>query len=377
METLAPLRHVSVSCGSSGSQRVERTPEGEPIRTRSVPRACPHRQGVNGIVIQTRCVQLLRGRPIASGWHLSAARWNLVKWGHNAAMTTPPPGWYPDGQGNLRYWDGVAWTDQVRTSESVAHSADPVQQAEASGALSRITAGIRKVAEDRQAARAAYQREQEAAAAEAGALMTSGVFGNSTIEIYAGGFVRIAEGDPAVGQVAKVTRKTPYERLRSIKFSAPQGPQQAPAAEASALIKGASALVKGGTGILKASAPGLAMAGVSQVAKAKMGKATLTIATDKAIHMLTNESNNGWMKVSRREHYDVARALEEVGNAVLKDLTRDSAPEPQAGSSGTAAPESSPGNNLGERLRELATLHREGILSDEEFAQAKARLLGL
>jgi len=24
---------------------------------------------------------------------------------------TPPAGWYPDGDGNQRWWDGVAWTD--------------------------------------------------------------------------------------------------------------------------------------------------------------------------------------------------------------------------------------------------------------------------
>ncbi|NLA36188.1 MAG: DUF4870 domain-containing protein [Actinobacteria bacterium] len=27
-------------------------------------------------------------------------------------MSTPP-GWYPDGSGNQRYWDGVKWTDQI------------------------------------------------------------------------------------------------------------------------------------------------------------------------------------------------------------------------------------------------------------------------
>lgn len=30
----------------------------------------------------------------------------------------PPPGWYPgEVQGQERYWDGVAWTSQVRASE--------------------------------------------------------------------------------------------------------------------------------------------------------------------------------------------------------------------------------------------------------------------
>jgi hypothetical protein len=29
-------------------------------------------------------------------------------------MTQAPAGWYPDGQGNNRYWDGEAWTDNVQ-----------------------------------------------------------------------------------------------------------------------------------------------------------------------------------------------------------------------------------------------------------------------
>jgi hypothetical protein len=32
-------------------------------------------------------------------------------------------------------------------------------------------------------------------------------------------------------------------------------------------------------------------------------------------------------------------------------------------------------HGLADRLRERATLHQEGILSDEEFASAKAKLL--
>lgn len=29
---------------------------------------------------------------------------------------TTPAGWYPDGSGNQRYWDGQAWTDQVKSA---------------------------------------------------------------------------------------------------------------------------------------------------------------------------------------------------------------------------------------------------------------------
>jgi hypothetical protein len=35
-------------------------------------------------------------------------------------MTTPPPGWYDDGRGTVRWWDGANWTDHV--------AAPPVEQ---------------------------------------------------------------------------------------------------------------------------------------------------------------------------------------------------------------------------------------------------------
>jgi hypothetical protein len=41
-----------------------------------------------------------------------------------------------------------------------------------------------------------------------------------------------------------------------------------------------------------------------------------------------------------------------------------------------AATESPAAPTLSDRLRELANLRNEGILSDEEFAAAKAKLLG-
>lgn len=32
-------------------------------------------------------------------------------------MTTTPPGWYDDGRGELRWWDGVQWTEHVATPD--------------------------------------------------------------------------------------------------------------------------------------------------------------------------------------------------------------------------------------------------------------------
>ncbi|MTB87285.1 DUF2510 domain-containing protein [Aeromicrobium sp. zg-629] len=36
----------------------------------------------------------------------------------------PPAGWYPDAQGELRYWDGAAWTDHTASNYPHAQDAD-------------------------------------------------------------------------------------------------------------------------------------------------------------------------------------------------------------------------------------------------------------
>jgi len=38
-------------------------------------------------------------------------------------MAAPEAGWYPDGQGATRWWDGTAWTEHVQPAEGVAPSA--------------------------------------------------------------------------------------------------------------------------------------------------------------------------------------------------------------------------------------------------------------
>jgi hypothetical protein len=35
------------------------------------------------------------------------------------------PGWYPDGQGNTRYWDGSRWADSPQTATQPAVAAEP------------------------------------------------------------------------------------------------------------------------------------------------------------------------------------------------------------------------------------------------------------
>jgi hypothetical protein len=34
-------------------------------------------------------------------------------------MTTTPPGWYDDGHGGMRWWDGANWTEHVAIPEVI------------------------------------------------------------------------------------------------------------------------------------------------------------------------------------------------------------------------------------------------------------------
>lgn len=48
-------------------------------------------------------------------------------------MTTTPAGWYDDGQGALRWWDGQQWTDQVHTPDA-GHTAPGATEASSAAA---------------------------------------------------------------------------------------------------------------------------------------------------------------------------------------------------------------------------------------------------
>lgn len=242
---------------------------------------------------------------------------------------------------------------------------------------------VREVANDKIAARQALKQEQADRKQSAGSLVTRGTFGSSMIEIYEAGYVRI------FATSSKVPRNTPYEKLISIIFSCPNSAGSSGAATdpmQDAAVKTITTLIKGGKHLMKSTAVGLAASGISHVAKSKSGRSTLTIATDKEIHTLTNlgTSDLGFTIV-RREQEDIGRSLEQAGQAVLN------ANNPALASSSTdsipalpdpmdyqplpkrAAVESS---SITERMRELASLHEEGILDDAEFAVAKAKLLG-
>lgn len=301
-----------------------------------------------------------------------------------------PAGWYPDGHGNERFWDGTVWTEQLRPPARPAADVAIAEGSKSEGAFSKMGAAVKRAAADKKAAKEEATRKHAEDAASAGTLVTSGVFGLSTVEIYESGYVRVATwpDSAAMSTPAPMRKDTPYERLRSIKFARPaqDADRGASSALEGAVGPAVASLIKGGRGLMKASAPGLAVAGVAHLAGAEGRRAFLTIATDKQIHALTNQTGKKFIGATNRGHNDVGMALEAAGNSVLKvggDPLSASNSEPFAdGGTRLAARQevaalnpSATSPTLTERLRELAALHQDGILSDEEFSAAKAKLL--
>lgn len=198
-----------------------------------------------------------------------------------------PAGWYDDGSGQQRWWDGHAWgvyTQDVSSTQLEAHPAGagqvsapvgrPVKepgilnalgQAVKNAAVERITAGQRERqqrAEREWEQRRRYEeriqeerRRREEVERKVGRRVTGGVFGTSTIEIYENGYVRVA--GPGDGVTVKSVRdSTPYERLISISMERSAGgvsSSAASGAEAVAMagtaVKLVSTVAKGGRGL--------------------------------------------------------------------------------------------------------------------------------
>jgi hypothetical protein len=200
-----------------------------------------------------------------------------------------PAGWYPDQEGNQRYWDGAAWTDHTRRPVDATSTAAPVRR---EGAFSKLRTSASAAQADK-AARNKAQAEAEAEAARlAGSLVTSGLFGATTVEIFEGGYVSVSTShvsssrSDAASRLARAMTKTPpFERLLSIKYTGPSEEKSSgPSALEGAVGPAVASLVKGGAGLMKATGPGLVAAGVAHVASAGGRKSFLTINTHKQIH---------------------------------------------------------------------------------------------
>lgn len=230
---------------------------------------------------------------------------------------------------------------------------------------------------NRKAAKAEAERLREEERQRAGSLVTKGNFGEATVEIYSNGYVRV-HGTIAINPHRyESEEKAPFEKLKSINYS---GTGQSGAAQSTSALQtvvgpAMAGLLKGGSGLLKASVPGMAAMGISHVVAQTTGASQLTITTDRDIYTLKNVHQGEFLKTVVKEHVAVGLELAATGTSVIEALRNNqrALQLEQALVGHTVSTPSAP--TMADKLRELADLHREGVLSDEEFAQAKASLL--
>lgn len=332
-----------------------------------------------------------------------------------------PAGWYDDGSGQQRWWDGGAWGVYAQDVSSVPGEVRPmgagqgltavVRPVREPGILNALGQAVKNAAAEQKSlaigaltagARARREREEQErqerlrqaeCARMAGRRVTSGEFGASEVEIYENGYVRVV-GPSEDGRSCRIDESTPYENLISISFERPDsgssgavGAVGAPSvATAGTAVKVVSMIAKRHPlGMAVSGGIGLAAAGAGTVAKIMSAKAVLTITTDQRVHVLTNQVKHPTtgIPMPRKDHESVGVVLEQTGNSVLTALGRgpavSNAPALPSGQAEVSQGVISPGmstEDVAKRLRELDELRKEGILDDADFAIAKRQLLG-
>ena len=211
----------------------------------------------------------------------------------------------------------------------------------------------------------------------AGRLLTKGEFGGHCVEIYEGGYVRIMSHSESSSE-ARTRRNTfshinqvPYERLISVSFVEDQADSIAhePSATSATAMQAVSGLIGGGIKALPLGAVAAAVSvGASHVIKAKSRKSTLTITTDMNIHSLTD--NGDQAPVGRAALIALGLPLPQERAQIEARVSPESYPDVPG------SPAQQQTSSVTDRLRELATLHREGLINETEFAMAKEKLLG-
>lgn len=331
-----------------------------------------------------------------------------------------PAGWYDDGSGQQRWSDGRAWGVYAQDVSSVPGDPGAVGYGSVAGsveqpakepgildalgqavkdaaverknlAIGALTAGVRARREREERERQERLRQAECARM-AGRRVTGGRFGDSEVEIYENGYVRVA-GSSEGGRSCRMDESTPYENLISISFERPDGGSSGVAG-----VAGVSSVATAGTavkvvsmiakrhplGMAVSGGIGLAAAGAGTVTKIMSAKAVLTITTDQRVHVLTNQAKHPktGIPMPRKDHESVGAVLEQTGNSVLTALGRgpvvSNVPALPSGQVEPPQTQSSPSmstEDVAKRLRELAELRKEGILDDADFAIAKRQLL--
>jgi hypothetical protein len=242
-----------------------------------------------------------------------------------------------------------------------ADTPDSLKQKHAS-LLGFIGQKVQKTIDNQRDARRNQEATYATCAEQAGSLLTRGHFGCHYIEIYENAYIRIAASqDELKGSFA--TRVAPFEKFLAFSFSEePRSKSNATESSASTLLRTATSFVGKG---MKATLPGLAIQGVGHLLQRKLEKkATLTITTDHEVHVIVKTNS---------EDLEVGQALEKVAQTILGSAAT-TAPQPTMPQLPPAQPSRS---STAERIRELATLHDDGILDDAEFAAAKAKILGI
>ncbi|HVX69983.1 MAG TPA: SHOCT domain-containing protein [Mycobacteriales bacterium] len=211
-----------------------------------------------------------------------------------------------------------------------------------------------KYAEGKAKKEAAVEAERafhEYAERKYGRLVANESFGQRRIELYEGGYVRVigmftnlkvVTAEDLMSKDFVVPRETPFEKLRAIK--------------ASTQVQDKSA---GGRALASAATMGL-----SKLASNENRFLFLTISTDRETYSLREKGGRS------RDADQVPMRLELAGQGILDALASKNAATPAPLASGPTPP------SVADQLRDLAGLHQDGVLSDDEFAAAKAKLLG-
>lgn len=228
-------------------------------------------------------------------------------------------------------------------TESTGNSFPPPEMPSVDGAggssSRREDKRARKAEAKTQRADAKVERKRRAAEAAIvdpqvhGAVIASAVFGGRSIKVFQNGYVKVAW--------TLMEKKAPVEELVSIL-------DDANITKKSGLGRGAAAVATGGLNLLSSN---------------KRGDLYLTIVTTTNTYTLHEESpSSGDMRAAKTLAAAALRVTPISG-------TGESAPtEP-------SSIEIPAGTSVADRLRDLAVLHAEGILSDGEYQEKKAELL--
>lgn len=85
----------------------------------------------------------------------------------------------------------------------------------------------------------------------------------------------------------------------------------------------------------------------------------------------------GLLRMAARTAVVAGTATAVSGRVANKQAARQQAAQPAAAPAEAAAPEPSGATDVTDQLTQLAALHAQGILSDEEFSAAKKKALGI